>query len=103
MDEDKASAYATLRNVLSTYLKIAGPFAPFTTEYLWQEMKQFQENPMHGSVHLEYRPLGSKAYIHQELIDEIATVRKIIKGAMYLRAKNKIKVKQPLRKLEVRI
>jgi hypothetical protein len=36
-------------------------------------------------------------------MDEITTVRKIIKGAMYLRAKHQIKVKQPLPKLSFSI
>jgi hypothetical protein len=56
-----------------------------------------------GSIHLWYRPIASEKYINQELIDEIAIVRKIIKWAMYIRAKQQIKVKQPLSKLSFKI
>lgn len=44
MDTDKQAAYATLREVLSIYVKVAAPFAPFITEYVWQEMQAFIDN-----------------------------------------------------------
>lgn len=121
MDTDKQAAYATLREVLRMYLKVAAPFAPFMTESIWLEMEGFSLTPQPPlptiprssslgegedvcrSVHLEYRPLGSAKYINETLIDEIATVRKVIKGAMYLRAKHQIKVKQPLQELKFKI
>jgi isoleucyl-tRNA synthetase len=55
------------------------------------------------SIHLSYRPIANHHYINQTLIDEIATVRKIIKLALFIRAKNKIAVKQPLQTLEIKI
>ncbi len=103
MGDDKKAAYATLREVLCTYVKVAAPFAPFMTEHLRQAMQNFTARPDGGSVHLDYRPVATDKYINEQLITETETVRKIIKGAMYLRAKNKIKVKQPLLKLEVKI
>ncbi|MDR0607596.1 MAG: hypothetical protein LBG52_04515, partial [Candidatus Peribacteria bacterium] len=63
-----------------------------------------EENaPTSSSIHLSFRPLANKRYINEELINEIATVRKIIKLALFVRAKNKIAVKQPLQKLEINI
>ena len=100
MDEDKKAVYWTLREVLSVYLKVAAPFAPFVTEWIWQEMKKFGQAD--GSVHLTHRPLWWEKYINAELSEEIAQVRKIIKWAMYLRAKHQIKVKQPLQELKFR-
>ncbi len=41
MDEDKMAAYTTLWEVISTYVKMAAPFAPFITEQIWQEMQSF--------------------------------------------------------------
>lgn len=102
MDADKLAAYETLREVLEIYVRVAAPFAPFITEHIWQHMHAFRGEQASGSVHLTYRPLGTNKYINHTLIEEISTVRSIIKGAMYLRAKHKIKVKQPLLKLEVR-
>jgi len=57
----------------------------------------------HPSIHLQARPLVAMQYVDQQLMDEIATIRKVIKGALYIRAKHQIKVKQPLQRLEFRI
>lgn len=73
MNDDKQSAYATLWIVLRNFLKAAAPFMPFTTEKIWQAMGEKQ------SIHLAYRPQSSTVWINQTLIDEITTVRKIIK------------------------
>lgn len=104
MSADKISAYNTLFEVLQTYMKIASPFAPFISEYIWLKLNDFIEiKKSKTSVHLEYRPIFTNKYIDQKLIDEIETVRKIIKLALYVRAKNKIKVKQPLKNLEIKL
>jgi len=104
MTQDKQQAYNTLFTVLRTYLQLCAPFIPFITEQLWQELGAFTtREDGHPSVHLQSRPVGSPLYINQHLIDEIETVRKIIKGALYLRAKHQIKVKQPLPSLSFRI
>ncbi len=103
LDKDKQAVYWTLREVLSIYLKLAAPFAPFVTEWVWQEMKQFRIQNSESwtqSIHLEYRPIHSDKYINSDLSQEITHVRKIIKWAMYLRAKHQIKVKQPLQELK---
>ncbi|MBO4516358.1 class I tRNA ligase family protein [bacterium] len=41
MDEDKISAYSTLFEVLNTFVKIAAPFAPFISEYIYLELQNF--------------------------------------------------------------
>jgi isoleucyl-tRNA synthetase len=82
MDADKQAAYWTLYEVIGLYAKIAAPFTPFVSEWVWQEMQTFRaksEEQRAKSVHLEYWPLVSDKYINTELIEEIATVRKIIK------------------------
>jgi hypothetical protein len=60
-------------------------------------------HPSINSIHLSFRPFANTHYVNKTLIDEIATVRKIIKLALFVRAKNKIAVKQPLQKLEIKI
>ncbi len=97
MDQDKSSAYQTLRTVLKTYLQCAAPYVPFITEHIRQEMWHAE------SIHLSYWPTTSKKWINVELMEEITTVRKIIKWALYVRAKNQIKVKQPLQTLSFKV
>lgn len=102
MTDDKQAVYWTLWEVLSTYIKLAAPFAPFVTERIWQEMNTFRSTDA-WSIHLQYWPLVSEKAINTDLSQEIAQVRKIIKWAMYLRAKQKIKVKQPLQELKFKV
>lgn len=106
MTTDKYSAYATLFEVLRTYLQMMAPFTPFITEDLWQKLQTFvagKENEKAESIHLSYWPFASEKYIDQQLMEEITTVRKAIKLALFIRSKNKIAVKQPLQKLSIKL
>ena len=106
MTTDKYSAYATLFEVLSTYLQMMAPFTPFITEELWQKLQTFvagKEGEKAESLHLAYWPFASEKYIDQQLMEEITTVRKAIKLALFIRSKNKIAVKQPLQKLGLKL
>ena len=106
MTTDKHSAYATLFEVLSTYLQMMAPFTPFITEELWQKLQTFVAGKgaeKAESLHLAYWPFASEKYIDQQLMEEIATVRKAIKLALFIRSKNKIAVKQPLQKLSIKL
>ena len=103
LEGDKLSAYHTLYEVITTYLKLLAPIIPFNTEYLWQQIKQYEKNWNQTSIHLTSYPQASSIYINQKLLEEIAKVRKIISMTLYLRAKNQIKIKQPLPRLEIKI
>ena len=106
MTIDKHSAYTTLFEVLSTYLQMMAPFTPFITEELWQKLQAFvagKEGEKAESIHLSYWPFASEKYIDQQLMEEITTVRKAIKLALFIRSKNKIAVKQPLQKLGLKL
>jgi len=54
-------------------------------------------------VHLEHLPLSSEQYVNRELLNEIAQVRRIISLGLFIRSKNKIAVKQPLSKMEIKM
>ena len=105
MDADKISAYSTLFDVLSTFVRIAAPFAPFISEHIYLELQNFTSKwkISWDSVHLQYFPILSEKYIDPELIQEIWLVRKIITLWLFIRSKNNIKIKQPLAKMEVKI
>jgi len=102
MDVDKNTAYSTLYTVLKTYLKMLAPFIPFITEKLSQNLSEFSLENI-DSIHLTYRPISSELYISSDLMEEIAQVRKIIKLALFVRAKNKVAIKQPLQKLSTKM
>lgn len=105
MDKDKRSAYATLFEVLQSYLKICASFAPFISEHIYLELQKFttagkQEGE---SIHLQHLPLYSEKYIDKQLLEEIGVVRKIISLGLFIRSKNKMAVKQPLAKMQIRL
>ena len=105
MTADKHSAYSTLFEVLTTYLQMMAPFTPFITEDLRKRLQTFrgEENKKAESIHLSFWPFTNKLYIDRDLMDEITTVRKAIKLALFIRSKNKIAVKQPLKSLSISI
>ena len=105
MTADKHSAYSTLFEVLTTYLQMMTPFTPFITEDLRKRLQAFrgEENQRTESIHLSFWPFTNKLYIDRDLMNEITTVRKAIKLALFIRSKNKIAVKQPLKSLSIRI
>jgi len=105
MDNDKTSAYTTLFTVLERFMKLVAPFAPFIAEHIYLELQNFRTIKPESalSVHLEHLPLSSEQYVNRELLNEIAQVRRIISLGLFIRSKNKIAVKQPLSKMEVKL
>ena len=80
MDKDKRSAYATLFEVLQSYLKLCASFAPFISEHIYLELQKFTtQGKIEGdSIHLQHLQLYAKQYIDKQLLEEIEVVRKII-------------------------
>jgi len=78
------------------------PFTPFVTEHIWIQLQEFSDKKSE-SIHLQPWPFASVHYIDEQLMQEIALVRKTIKLALFIRSKNKIAVKQPLQRLELNI
>ena len=81
------------------------PFTPFITEDLRKRLQAFkgEGNQKTEAIHLSFRPFASEYYINHDLIEEFTTIRKIINLALFIRAKNKIALKQPLKSLSIRI
>ena len=90
---DKLQAYQTLHYVLSYLALILAPFVPFLAEELWDKMVG------DGSVHLKDWPEAGE--IDESLLAEMAEVRGYVNEALALRAKNGIKIRQPLASVKV--
>lgn len=105
MDKDKQSAYATLFEVLQSYLKMCASFAPFISEHIYLDLQKFTTTGKQegNSIHLQHLPIFSEQYIDKQLLEEISMVRKIISLGLFIRSKNKMAVKQPLAKMEIRL
>ncbi len=90
---DKLQAYQTLHYVLSYLALILAPFVPFLAEELWGKMVG------DGSVHLKDWPEAGE--IDESLLAEMAKVRGYVNEALALRAKNGVKIRQPLASVKV--
>ena len=90
---DKLQAYQTLHYILSYLALILAPFVPFLAEELWDKMVG------EGSVHLKDWPEAGE--IDENLLAEMAEIRGYVNEALALRAKNGIKIRQPLASVKV--
>ena len=90
---DKLQAYQTLHYVLSYLALIIAPFVPFLAEELWDKMVG------DGSVHLKDWPEAGE--IDENLLAKMAEVRGYVNEALALRAKNGMKIRQPLASVKV--
>jgi isoleucyl-tRNA synthetase len=87
-DADKANAYKTLYYVLLELSNILAPFTPFLAEELYIKLTGKE------SVHLNDWPKAG--HINELLIDEMAHARKVVTAGLSIRARNQLKVRQPL-------
>lgn len=92
-DGDKTQAYQTLHYVLSYLALILAPFVPFLSEELWSKMVG------DGSVHLKDWPEAGE--IDEKILAEMAEIRGYVNEALALRAKNGVKIRQPLASVTV--
>jgi len=105
MDQDKRSAFNTLFEVLQSYMKICASFAPFVSEHIYLELQKFttEGKKEWDSIHLKHFPVFSEKYINKQLLEETEIVRRIISLGLFIRSKNKMAVKQPLAKMQIRL
>jgi isoleucyl-tRNA synthetase len=92
-DGDKNEAYQTLYYVLVELSKVMAPFTPFIAEEIYKNLTNGE------SVHLTDFPVVDESLIDEALNEKMDNTRYIITEALQLRAKNGIKVRQPLSEL----
>ena len=90
---DKTQAYQTLHYILSYLALLLAPFVPFLAEELWDKMVG------DGSVHLKDWPAAGE--INEKILAEMAEVRGYVNEALALRAKNGVKIRQPLKEVVI--
>ncbi len=93
--EDRNSAFQTLHYVLVIYSKLLAPFTPFLAEEIYKNLTGEE------SVHLTDYPQADERMINKKLSESMNFVRQIVTLGLAARAKNSIKVRQPLEKLEI--
>ena len=97
MDEDKLSAYQTLREVLVDVAVLSAPIAPFYMDRLYLDLVPDGEE----SVHYVLMPEVDPSVIDTDLEERMALAQKATSMVLALRRKVSIKVRQPLSKLVI--
>jgi len=100
-EADKISAYQTLYTVLLNTSKLSAPIAPFFMDKLYQDLTKNVLNNNAESVHLDLFPRANLSLVDKKLEEKIKYARKISSLTLSLRAKEKIKVRQPLNKIMI--
>ncbi len=97
-DDDKQQAYATLYHVLIELCKIAAPFTPFIAEEIYRNLRT---DDMPESVHLCDFPTAAGAKRNAALETQMRIVMDVVSMGHQLRKDRDVKVRQPLRRLDV--
>jgi isoleucyl-tRNA synthetase len=98
-DADKADAYETLHEVLTTFAKVMAPFMPFLSEFVYQRTVRAADAQAPASVHFCDYPQARPERIDRELETRMELSRRIVSLARRLREEQKLKVRQPLARI----
>ncbi|MEE1566900.1 MAG: isoleucine--tRNA ligase, partial [Arenicellales bacterium] len=101
--EDKQSAYLTLFQCLDTVHRLLAPFMPFLAEEMYQNLIRSRHDSEPVSVHLTHWPQADDAWQNDALIEAVAVVQKIVALGRSAREASRIRVRQPLAELLVRV
>ncbi|MAU30415.1 MAG: isoleucine--tRNA ligase [Flavobacteriaceae bacterium] len=98
-EKDKISAFQTLYKVLIDISKLSAPISPFFMDRLYVDLTKNINKNYSESIHLEDFPVADNSKIDLKLQQRINYAQTISSLTLSLRAKEKIKVRQPLSKI----
>ena len=100
-EQDKLSAYQTLYTCMVTIAKLGAPIAPFFMDKLYLDLNSVTKKEGFESVHLANFPVFDETFIDKTLERKMENAQTISSLVLSLRAKEKIKVRQPLQKIMI--
>ena len=98
---DKISAYQTLYTCMETIAKLGAPIAPFFMDRLYLDLNAVTQKETFESVHLADFPVYNESFVDKSLERKMESAQTISSLVLSLRAKEKIKVRQPLQKIMI--
>ena len=102
LTEDKCAAYTTLYTAINEISQSMAPFAPFFSEFVYQELKKFNKDEnAANSVHLCDYPVADESKIDSLLEDAVDRMQQLLLLGRQKRTTVKIKTKTPLRRLTI--
>jgi len=100
---DKQSAYLTLYICLNNLHRLVAPFMPFLADDIYQNLVRNHQKYAPISVHLSTWPTANADWEDDKLLREISVVQQVVALGRSAREKSRIRIRQPLAKLLVRL
>jgi isoleucyl-tRNA synthetase len=98
---DKSDAYWTLYEVLLELTRLVAPFVPFVAESMWRTLTEPVQGRVRESVHLCDYPAPQLDRLDEVLATRMRVLREIASLGRSARMDAKLKVRQPLSRVEV--
>lgn len=98
--EDKQAGYDTLLYLLLEVSKALAPFLPYVTEEIYLNLSQLLSSREESVHHCDY-PLAVAAKVDAQLEHDMALIMQVVSLGRALRARDNLKVRQPLRSITV--
>ena len=95
-DRDKAAAYHTLYECLTTLTKLLAPMTPYLAEEMYRNLVAGLDSEAPESVHLASWPETDASVIDAERIEAMRLVQRLASLGRAARSKAGVKVRQPL-------
>ncbi|MEM9819571.1 MAG: isoleucine--tRNA ligase [Bacteroidota bacterium] len=96
---DKIAAYQTLYTCMTTIAKLMAPVAPFFSDWLYNNFNTVTQKEKAESVHLADFPSAQESLMDKALEQRMDYAQRISSLVLSLRKKERIRVRQPLRKI----
>ena len=100
---DKLAAYQTLHEVLVTLTEVLAPVIPFVTEEMYQNLVRQADPTAEESVHHRTFPAANPDAVDEALETRMTLLLDIVERGRNAREEAKIKVRQPLQTLVVKL
>jgi isoleucyl-tRNA synthetase len=98
-DQDKAAAYQTLFEALTTVSRLLAPFTPFLAEAMYRNLVCSFDSSAPDSVHLTDFPTSDSGAIDEGLSKDMEAVLEIVALGRSARSEANVKIRQPLPRL----
>ncbi len=102
-EDDKLSAYITLYQCLEIVNRLMAPFMPFLTEAVYQNLVRNVDPEAPLSIHMTDWPQADPLWQDEQLIASLGVVQKVVGLGRAARESSRIRVRQPLSRLLVRV
>ncbi len=101
--QDKIAAYQTLYRCMEVVAQLSAPIAPFFMDRLFTDLNAITGRDKAESIHLSNFPVVDAKLIDKNLEERMELAQKISSMILSIRKKENIRVRQPLKRIQIPI